>query len=76
MVKLNARCSAILQNELPPEEKDPGSFILSCAIGTTTVSNALADLGQASVLCLVVRNFLFTTLFIVIFNVVLCLLLT
>ncbi|GJS28524.1 hypothetical protein Tco_0489144 [Tanacetum coccineum] len=55
MVKLNARCSAILQNELPPEEKDSGSFILSCAIGTTTVSNALADLGQASVLCLVVR---------------------
>ncbi|GJY73130.1 homeodomain-like protein [Tanacetum coccineum] len=33
MVKLNARCSAILQNELPPKEKDPGSFILPCAIG-------------------------------------------
>nr|GEW96184.1 hypothetical protein [Tanacetum cinerariifolium] len=45
MVKLNAQCSAILQNELPPKEKDPGSFILPCAIGTTTVSNASADLG-------------------------------
>ncbi|GJY84975.1 hypothetical protein Tco_0499001 [Tanacetum coccineum] len=45
MVKLNARCSTILQNELPPKEKDPGSFILPCAIGTTTLSNALADLG-------------------------------
>ncbi|GJV33991.1 hypothetical protein Tco_1394391 [Tanacetum coccineum] len=43
MVKLNGLCSAILQNELPPKEKDPGSFILPCAIGTTTVSNALVD---------------------------------
>ncbi|GJU55165.1 homeodomain-like protein [Tanacetum coccineum] len=47
MVKLNPRCSAILQNELPPKEKDPGSFILPCTIGTTTVSNALADLGAS-----------------------------
>ncbi|GJU07729.1 homeodomain-like protein [Tanacetum coccineum] len=45
MVKLNARCSAILQNELPPKEKDLGSFIPPCAIGTTTVSNTLVDLG-------------------------------
>ncbi|GJW54847.1 homeodomain-like protein [Tanacetum coccineum] len=47
MVKLNARCSAVLQNELPPKEKDPGSFILPCAIGTTTLSNALADQGAS-----------------------------
>ncbi|GJX62558.1 homeodomain-like protein [Tanacetum coccineum] len=47
MVKLNAQCSAILQNELPPKEKDLGSFILPCTIGTTTVSNALADLGAS-----------------------------
>ncbi|GJZ88682.1 hypothetical protein Tco_0660464 [Tanacetum coccineum] len=47
-VKLNARCSAILQNELPPKEKDPGSFVLPCIIGNTTVSNALADL-EASI---------------------------
>ncbi|GKA96333.1 retrovirus-related pol polyprotein from transposon TNT 1-94 [Tanacetum coccineum] len=46
-VKLNARCSAILQNELPPKEKDPRSFILPGTIGTTTVSNALADLGAS-----------------------------
>ncbi|GKA43417.1 reverse transcriptase domain-containing protein [Tanacetum coccineum] len=45
MVKLNARCSAVLQNEFPPKEKDPGSFVLPCIIGTTTVSNALVDLG-------------------------------
>ncbi|GJZ68562.1 DOF zinc finger protein DOF5.7-like protein [Tanacetum coccineum] len=45
MVKLNARCLAVLQNELPPKEKDPESSILPCVIGNTTVSNALADLG-------------------------------
>nr|GEV70448.1 hypothetical protein [Tanacetum cinerariifolium] len=48
MVKLNARCFDVLQNELPPKEKDPGSFNLPCTIGTTTLSNALADL-EASI---------------------------
>ncbi|GJT98970.1 retrovirus-related pol polyprotein from transposon TNT 1-94 [Tanacetum coccineum] len=47
MVKLNARCSAVLQNELPLKEKDPKSFILPCIIGNMTVSNALADLGAS-----------------------------
>ncbi|GJY63640.1 retrovirus-related pol polyprotein from transposon TNT 1-94 [Tanacetum coccineum] len=47
LVRLNAYCSAILQNELPPKEKDPGSFILPCVIGNTTVSNALANLGAS-----------------------------
>ncbi|GJW49143.1 homeodomain-like protein [Tanacetum coccineum] len=47
MVKLNARCSVILQNELPPKEKDPGSFILPCTIGSNTISNALANLGAS-----------------------------
>ncbi|GKC54777.1 hypothetical protein Tco_1077522 [Tanacetum coccineum] len=47
LVKLNARCSAVLQNELPPKEKDPRSFILPYAIGTTTLKNALADLGAS-----------------------------
>ncbi|GJX94634.1 homeodomain-like protein [Tanacetum coccineum] len=45
MVKLNARCSAVLLNKLPPKEKDLGSFIFPCVIGNTTVSNALAELG-------------------------------
>ncbi|GJX56248.1 retrovirus-related pol polyprotein from transposon TNT 1-94 [Tanacetum coccineum] len=47
---LNARCSAVLQNELPPKEKDPGHFILPLIVGNTTVSNALADLGASSVM--------------------------
>ncbi|GJZ74916.1 retrovirus-related pol polyprotein from transposon TNT 1-94, partial [Tanacetum coccineum] len=48
MVKLNARWLAVLQNELPHKEKDPGSFILPCVIGNTTVNNALVDL-EASI---------------------------
>ncbi|GJY58849.1 retrovirus-related pol polyprotein from transposon TNT 1-94 [Tanacetum coccineum] len=47
IVKLNARFSTVLQNELPPKEKDPGSFVLPCIIGNTTISNALADLGAS-----------------------------
>ncbi|GJY17663.1 retrovirus-related pol polyprotein from transposon TNT 1-94 [Tanacetum coccineum] len=43
-MKLNAQYSAVLQNELPPKEKDPGSFVLPCIIGNTTISNALTDL--------------------------------
>jgi hypothetical protein len=31
-VKLNATCSALIQHQLPPKEKDPGSFILPCSI--------------------------------------------
>ncbi|GJS29829.1 hypothetical protein Tco_0490449 [Tanacetum coccineum] len=46
-MKLNARCSVVLQNELPLKEKDPGSFVLPCVIGNTTVSNALANLGAS-----------------------------
>ncbi|GJX82503.1 homeodomain-like protein [Tanacetum coccineum] len=44
MVKLNARCSTIPQNELPPKKKDPRSFILPRVIVNMTVSNPLADL--------------------------------
>ncbi|GKA91140.1 hypothetical protein Tco_0813010 [Tanacetum coccineum] len=31
-VRINHRCSALLLNQLPPKEKDPGSFILPCSI--------------------------------------------
>ncbi|KAK5833629.1 hypothetical protein PVK06_017482 [Gossypium arboreum] len=43
-VELNVVCSAILQNKLPSKLKDPGSFIISCLIGSLDVNNALADL--------------------------------
>ncbi|GJY26191.1 hypothetical protein Tco_0400917 [Tanacetum coccineum] len=31
-VRMNPRCSALLQNQLPPKENDLGSFILPCSI--------------------------------------------
>nr|GEW69217.1 hypothetical protein [Tanacetum cinerariifolium] len=37
MLRLNAQCSAVLQNELPLKEKDPGCFIFPCIIGSMTV---------------------------------------
>ncbi|GJS45598.1 putative reverse transcriptase domain-containing protein [Tanacetum coccineum] len=33
-VKINRRCSTLLFNQIPPKEKDPGSFILPCSIGS------------------------------------------
>ncbi|GKE68711.1 hypothetical protein Tco_1526783 [Tanacetum coccineum] len=46
-VRMNPRCSALLQNHLPPKENDPGSFILSCSIRRLDFNNALADLGAS-----------------------------
>ncbi|GKE81234.1 hypothetical protein Tco_1551234, partial [Tanacetum coccineum] len=46
-VRMNPRCSAPLQNHLPPKENDPGSFILSCSIRQLDFNNALADLGAS-----------------------------
>ncbi|GKB44142.1 reverse transcriptase domain-containing protein [Tanacetum coccineum] len=42
------KCSAVLLNKLPSEEKDPGSFTIPCDIGQLHIDNALADL-QASI---------------------------
>ncbi|GKF00956.1 hypothetical protein Tco_0027879 [Tanacetum coccineum] len=46
-VRMHRRCSALLLNQLPPKEKDPGSFILPCSIGRLDFNNALADLGAS-----------------------------
>ncbi|GKB21219.1 serine--tRNA ligase-like protein [Tanacetum coccineum] len=46
-VKLNDRCLVVLQNQLPPKEKNLGSFIIPCSIGSLTIRNALADLGSS-----------------------------
>ena len=37
--------SAILLNKLPPKLKDPGSFMIPCAIGQNYCGKALCDLG-------------------------------
>ncbi|GJS86280.1 hypothetical protein Tco_0752821 [Tanacetum coccineum] len=46
-IRMNPRCSALLQNHLPPKEQDPGTFILPCSIGKLDFKNALADLGAS-----------------------------
>ncbi|GJR15292.1 reverse transcriptase domain-containing protein [Tanacetum coccineum] len=46
-IRMKPRCSALLQNQLPPKEQDPGSFILPCSIGRLDFNNALADLGAS-----------------------------
>ncbi|GJT40827.1 zinc knuckle CX2CX4HX4C containing protein [Tanacetum coccineum] len=46
-IKMNPRCSAFLNNQFPPKEQDPRSFILLCSIGKQDFSNALADIGAS-----------------------------
>ncbi|GJR57467.1 hypothetical protein Tco_1499629 [Tanacetum coccineum] len=46
-IRMNPRCSTLLQNHLPPKEQDPGSFILPCSIEKLDFKNALADLGAS-----------------------------
>ncbi|GJY99646.1 putative reverse transcriptase domain-containing protein [Tanacetum coccineum] len=46
-IEMNPRCSALLQNHLPPKDEDPGSLILHCFIRKLDFKNALADLGAS-----------------------------
>nr|GFA84346.1 hypothetical protein [Tanacetum cinerariifolium] len=46
-IRMNPRCSPLIQNHLPPKEQDPGSFILPCSIGKLDFNNALADIGAS-----------------------------
>ena len=46
-VNLTEECSAILQRKLPQKLKDPGSFIIPCAIGNAIFERALCDLGAS-----------------------------
>ncbi|XP_012854385.1 PREDICTED: uncharacterized protein LOC105973889 [Erythranthe guttata] len=39
-VTLTATCSAILQSNLPPKMKDPGSYTIPCIIGNSTFDKA------------------------------------
>nr|GEV31065.1 hypothetical protein [Tanacetum cinerariifolium] len=45
--RMNPRSSSHLQNQLPPKEQDPGSFILPYSIRRLNFNNALADLGAS-----------------------------
>ncbi|GJZ53499.1 integrase, catalytic region, zinc finger, CCHC-type containing protein [Tanacetum coccineum] len=42
-VRMNPRCSALLQNQLPPKEQDPGNFILPSSIRRLDFNSDLAD---------------------------------
>ncbi|XP_045791275.1 uncharacterized protein LOC123885979 [Trifolium pratense] len=46
-VMLTAECSSILQNNMPPKLKDPGSFSIPCVIGKHVIDRALCDLGAS-----------------------------
>ncbi|GJX63992.1 zinc knuckle CX2CX4HX4C containing protein [Tanacetum coccineum] len=46
-VRMNPRCSALLQYQLPPMEQDPRSFIVPCSIERLDFNYALADLGAS-----------------------------
>ena len=46
-VTLTAECSAIIQNDMPPKLKDPGSFSIPCNIGKFVIHKALCDLGAS-----------------------------
>ena len=45
IIAMSEECSAMLQKKLPPNLKDPGSFIIPCAIGNAIFERALCDLG-------------------------------
>ncbi|GKC22353.1 hypothetical protein Tco_1024503 [Tanacetum coccineum] len=46
-IRMNPRCSALLQNQLPPKEQYLRSFILRCSIGRLDFNNVLVDLGAS-----------------------------
>ncbi|CAN6579357.1 unnamed protein product [Malus baccata var. baccata] len=47
VVKVGENVSAILQRNLPPKCKDPGSFTIPCVIGNTRFESAMLDLGAS-----------------------------
>ncbi|GJU10691.1 reverse transcriptase domain-containing protein [Tanacetum coccineum] len=46
-ITLNERCSAVLVNQIPLKEKDPGSFTIPCITGKIGIDKTLADLGAS-----------------------------
>nr|XP_043619844.1 uncharacterized protein LOC122591652 [Erigeron canadensis] len=44
---LNAKCSAIVQNQIPPKLEDPGSFLITCSLDDKLNCDALADIGAS-----------------------------
>ncbi|XP_073120583.1 uncharacterized protein [Henckelia pumila] len=47
MISLIENCSALVQNKIPPKQKDPGSFSIPCMINDVSFHKALCDLGAS-----------------------------
>ena len=47
IVLLTAECSAIIQNNMPPKLKDPGSFSIPYLIGKFVIDKEPCDLGAS-----------------------------
>ncbi|XP_038880428.1 uncharacterized protein LOC120072082 [Benincasa hispida] len=46
-VALTKECIALINNNIPKKQKDPGSFTIPCSIGRIDVGNSLCDLGAS-----------------------------
>ncbi|XP_061337376.1 uncharacterized protein LOC133284390 [Gastrolobium bilobum] len=46
-VTLTEKCSAFIQQKIPPKLSDPGSFNIPIAIGNIGIGRALCDLGES-----------------------------
>ncbi|XP_050877115.1 uncharacterized protein LOC127080869 [Lathyrus oleraceus] len=46
-VMLTVECGTIIQSNMPPKPKDPGSFSIPCAIGKFIIDKAMCDLGAS-----------------------------
>ncbi|GJY14718.1 DNA-directed DNA polymerase [Tanacetum coccineum] len=46
-ITLNERCSAVVLNKIPLNEKDARSFTIPCVIGQSGINKVLADLGSS-----------------------------
>nr|XP_043633204.1 uncharacterized protein LOC122604376 [Erigeron canadensis] len=47
---LNAECSVIVQNQIPPKLEEPGSFLITCSLDAKLTCDALADIGASIIL--------------------------
>ena len=45
--RIEGHVSSMIQHNMPPKRKDPGSFTIGCQIGDTHLDGALMDLGAS-----------------------------
>ena len=45
--RIEGHVSSMIQHNMPPKRKDPGSFTIKCQIGDTHLKGALMDLGAS-----------------------------